>query len=128
MQTGLVESLAMAPGFEAFDLARHPDRSYHPNLELMKVLVSYDPIEDPRIVFLLISFYLSANQQTDGIAFFETLLKRYEHQLAGRVKAHYLTAYAILRATYAERVPLLKRIGWVNQTTWILARKKTALD
>ena len=120
VQTGLVASLAMAPGFEAFDLAAHPDRSYHPNLELMKVLVSYGPTEDPRVVFLLISFYLSANQQADGIAFFETFLKRYEHQLSGTVKAHYLTAYAILRATYAGRVPLLKRIGWVNQTTRIL--------
>ena len=120
VQTGLVESLAMAPGFEAFDLDRHPERSYHPNLEVMKVLVSYGPDDDPRIVFLLVSFYLSANQQADGIAFFETFLKRYEHQLSGTVRAHYLTAYAILRATYAERVPLLKRIGWVKETTRIL--------
>ncbi|MCZ6530682.1 MAG: MBL fold metallo-hydrolase [Chloroflexi bacterium] len=128
VQTGLVESLAMAPGFEAFDLARHPDRSYHPNLELMKVLVSYGPDEDPRIVFLLVSFYLSANQQADGIAFFETFLKRYEHQLSGTVKAHYLTADAILRATYAERVPLLKRIGWVNETTRILEEADRLTD
>ena len=121
VQTGLTESLAMAPGFEAFDLARHPDRSYHPNLELMKVLLSYGPNEeDDRAVYLLVSFYLSANQQADGIAFFETFLKRYERQMSGTVKAQYLTAYAILRATYAERIPLLKRIGWVNETTRIL--------
>ena len=120
VQTGRVVSLAMAPGFETFDLARHLDRSYHPNLEGMKVLVSYGPDDDPRIVFLLVSFYLSANQQADGIAFFETFLKRYENQLSGTTKAHYLTAYAILRATYAERIPLLKRIGWVHETTRIL--------
>ena len=43
VHSGLVESLAMASGFDAFDLANYPDRSYHPNLELLKVLVSYGP-------------------------------------------------------------------------------------
>ena len=110
----------MAPGFEDFDLEKNRDRSYHPNLELLKVLVSYGPSEDPRVVFLLVSFYLSANQQEDGIAYFETFLERYANQLSGTVKAHHLTAYAILRATFAERVPLWKRIGWVNDTSRIL--------
>jgi len=31
----------------------------------------------------------------------------------GQVKAQYLAAYTILRAIYADNVPLLSRIGWV---------------
>ena len=120
VETGVVESLGMAPGFEEFDFENNQDRSYHQNLELLKVLVSYGPTQDPRVVFLLVSFYLSANQQEDGILFFETFLKRYANQLSGTMKAHHLTAYAILRATFAERVPLWKRIGWVNDTSKIL--------
>ncbi len=38
------------------------------------------------------------------------------------VKSTYLSAYALLRATYADEVVLFKRIGWVTQTFEILEK------
>ncbi len=118
-QVALSESLAPAPGFEEFGRAVG-DRSFHSDILYSEVVLSYGPIEDARPIFLLVNSYIVANQQKYGIAFFEKLLKRYETQFSDQVRANYLSAYAILRATYAEEVFLLNRIGWINDTFTIL--------
>ncbi|WP_421780779.1 MBL fold metallo-hydrolase [Kiloniella litopenaei] len=119
IQAGLSQSLSPAEGFEEFGKAEG-DRSFHSDMLYGEIVLSYGPVEDPRPIFLLANSYIVSNQQKYGIAFFEKLLKRYENHFSADVKANYLAAYAILRATYADNVFLLNRIGWVNDTFDIL--------
>ncbi len=118
-QADLAESLAPAQGFEEF--GRSPgDRAFQPELEYFETVLSYGPSPDPRDIFLMVSLYLASNQQAVGIAFLEHLLARYENQMDDRMRAHHLAAYAILRATWADHVPIPGRIGWVNDTFLLL--------
>ena len=118
-QVGLSESLAPAQGFEEFGKAVG-DRSFHSDILYSEVVLSYGPLDDPRPIFLLVNSYIVANQQEYGIAFIEKLLKRYDNQFTDEARANYLAAYALLRATYAEEVFIINRIGWVNDTFDIL--------
>jgi glyoxylase-like metal-dependent hydrolase (beta-lactamase superfamily II) len=112
---GMILSLDMAPVFKNTD-SEDKDRSFHSTIVYFETLLSYGNNKDPRNTFVLVNEYLVSNQQKQGIAFFETLLKRYDKQLDDQTRAAYLAAYAILRATYADNVMLLKRIGWVIDT------------
>ncbi len=118
-RAGLVDSLKPAVSFEPFAI-NNPDKVYRSDTEFLETVLSYGRNEDPRNTFVLVNAYLNANQQKVGIAFFEQLLKRYGGDMSSQVRATYLAAYAILRATYADRVPLLDRVGWVHDTFDIL--------
>lgn len=122
-QTGLTKSLA--PAFEEFG-SSEGDRSFHSDIQYYEVVLSYGPVADPRPVFLLVNAYIVSSQQEYGIRFFEKLLERYENQMTNEMRATYLSAYALLRATYAEEVFLLKRIGWVFDTFDILEEARSA--
>lgn len=121
--TGLTKSLA--PAFEAFG-SMEGERSFHSDIQYYEVVLSYGPVADPRPVFLLVNAYIVSSQQKYGIRFFEKLLERYENQMTDEIRATYLSAYALLRATYAEQVFLLKRIGWVLDTFDILEKARLA--
>lgn len=124
-ERGLVHSLTPATGFEAF--GRHaPTRSFHPDALYLETVLSYGTTTDPRAIFSLVNAYLNANQHEIGLAFFERLMTRYAESTDDRTKAYHLAAYAILRATHAEAVPLLSRIGWVTDT-FDLLEQATAL-
>lgn len=114
-QAGLTTSLAPAPTFEEF-ASSDGDRSFHSDIKYYEVILSYGPVADPRPVFLLVNAYIVSSQQEYGIRYFERLLKRYENRMTNDMRATYLSAYALLRATYAEEVFLPKRIGWVLDT------------
>jgi len=116
---GLSSSLAPAAMFESFGKTEG-DRSFHADIALYETVLSYGPIADPRPLFLLANAYIVANQQQYGIAFFERLLKRYQTKMTDDVRAAHLSAYALLRATYADRVPIPGRIFWVLDTFEIL--------
>ena len=118
-QSGLSTSLAPAVGFEEFGQVTD-DRSFHPDILYAEVMLSYGPLQDPRPIFLLVNAYLTANQQAHGIRFFEKLLIQYEQVMPPQTRAIYLSATAILRATYADQVFILKRIPWVLDTFELL--------
>lgn len=112
---GLSTSLAPASGFERFGKAEG-DRSFHADVAFYETVLSYGPVSDPRPLFLLTNAYIVSNQQTYGMEFIERSLKRYERSMSDEIRAVYLSAYALLRGTYAEQVPLVSRIGWVLDT------------
>lgn len=119
VQTGLATSLAPAVAFEAFGKAEG-DRSFHSDIVFYEVALSYGPLADPRAIFLLVNSYIVTKQQQYGISFIERLLKRYEASMTADMKASYLSAYALLRATYADQVAIPGRIAWVLDTFDIL--------
>lgn len=123
---GHTESLVPAPGFDW--LAKgEPDRSFHAPLHYFETVMSYGQNTDPRATLLMLNAYINANQQAEGIAFFERVLENYGKDLEDEVRAVYLAALATLRATHADRVPLAKRIPWVLKSFKILeeARRLT---
>lgn len=114
-ERGRATTLDLAEGFETI-AADLPERSFHPLLPLFETLLSHGRNTDPRMTMLTVNAYLNANQQAVGIRLFETVLHRYGSSMADTVRAVYLAGYAILRATYADRVPLARRIPWVRET------------
>ncbi|GAB5482975.1 MAG: hypothetical protein Pars92KO_27320 [Parasphingorhabdus sp.] len=116
-----IESLLPATGFEKFaDFSG--DRSFHSNIALYETVLSFGPVVDPRPVFLLANAYIVTNQQKIGIAFFEQQFESYSDKMSPETEAVYLSAYALLRATYADDVNIFQRIGWVLDTFEILER------
>ncbi|MGH8579486.1 MAG: hypothetical protein ACREVK_04945 [Gammaproteobacteria bacterium] len=91
-------------------------RTYHSKLEYFKAIARSGPVGDPQIVGLLLVQFLNANQLTDGIGFFEGLLRGPASGRSPREKALYLAALGALRASYADQVFLLRRANWVNET------------
>lgn len=123
---GYTESLVAAPGFEKLAPGK-PDRSFHAPLHYFETVMSYGRNTDPRATLLMLNAYINANQQPEGIAFFGKLLETHGKKFSDDVRAVYLAALATLRATHAERVPLVKRIPWVLKSFQILeeARRLT---
>lgn len=97
-----------------------PYQTSHPELEYLKSVNSARPVSDPQMITVLMLQYINTNQLKAGIEFFESLLKGYGSQLLPSKKALYLAALGVLRASYANQVPLLQRIRWVNETIDIL--------
>ena len=117
--TGLSISLAPAPYFERFGKAEG-DRSYHTDITYLETVLSYGPVADPKPLFLLTNAYIVTNQQRYGIEYLERSMERYKNIMSDDNRAVYLSAYALLRGTFAEQVPLLNRIGWVLDTFELL--------
>ncbi len=116
---GRSRTLDYAEAFKEFsDVSK--DRSFQPAIDLTEVILSYGANTDPKITFLLVNAYLTCNQQARGIRFFEKLLDTYQGTMADDVHAHHLSAYAILRATYADEIFVLRRIGWMHKTFALL--------
>lgn len=101
-----------------------PSQTYHSELEYLKVINGAGPARDPRIIFLFMSQFMNANQNEEGIKFFSSFLEKHETQLPPVQKALYLSALGLLRASHANRVALLKRIGWVDETIAMLETAK----
>ena len=102
-----------------------PYQTYHPELEYLKSLHQAGPVTDPQIVAFLMQQFMNTNQLHAGIAFFESFLEKYEAQLSSEQKALYLGALGVLRASYANQVPLWRRIAWVNETIEMLENART---
>ncbi|WP_350291655.1 MBL fold metallo-hydrolase [uncultured Croceitalea sp.] len=116
---GLSESLHPSRGFASFKQHEN-DRSFHSDIAFYETVLSYGSIEDPNPVFLLANAYIATNQQNYGIPYFETLLGRYRNKMSDQVRSNYLSAYALLRASYADNISFVSRIGWVKDTFKIL--------
>jgi len=97
-----------------------PPQTFNVELEYLKAVNSAGPTNDPRLVFLLMAEYLNSNQLETGIDFFQSFIDKNEDQMSPDQKAVYLSALGVLRASYANHVPLLDRIDWVNETIDIM--------
>ena len=95
-----------------------------PELEYLKAVNAVAPPQDPQLLFLLMAQYSNANLQDEGAAFFSARLKEFGPRLTDVQKALYLSAIGLLRAQHASSVPLLNRIGYVNDTIAILDQAK----
>src|ERR1700723_3470746 len=95
-----------------------------PELEYLKAVNAVAPPEDPQLLFLPMGQSSNANPQDEGAEFFSARLKEFGPRLTDVQKALYLSAMGLLRAQHASSVPLLKRIGYVNDTIAILDQAK----
>jgi glyoxylase-like metal-dependent hydrolase (beta-lactamase superfamily II) len=99
--------------------------SGRPELEYLKAVNRAGPPQDPQLLFLLVGQYANANLHREGAEQISALLHDFDSRLSDAQKALYLSAIGALRAGYADRVPLLARIGWVNDTITILEKART---
>jgi len=111
-------ALVMAPARPAAAATRANDAP----LEYLKTVSGLGPVQDPQILFLLMSQYLAANDAEGGIAYFNDMLQRYDQQLSDPQRSLYLSAIGLLRASHAKDVSFFHRYGWVNDTSAILDR------
>ena len=93
-----------------------------PELEYFKAINQAAPPQDPQLLFLLMAQYSNLNLQGEGAEFFAARFKEFEPRLTEPQKSLYLSATALLRAQHASSVPLLHRIGYVNDTVAMLDR------
>src|SRR5215472_11552277 len=115
---------AVAPALGGADATKAASSSHRPNLDYWKAVNRAAPPQDPQWLFLLMGEYANANRQAEGAEFFSARLKEFEPRLTDVQKALYLSAIGLLRAQHAHSVPLLHRIGWVEETIVILDRAK----
>jgi len=97
-----------------------PPQTFNVELEYLKAVNITGPTNDPGMVFLLMAEYLNSNQLESGINFFQTFIDTNEDQMRPDQKAIYLSALGVLRASYANHIPLLERVDWVNETIDIM--------
>ena len=98
--------------------------SHRPDLEYLKAVNIVAPPQDPQLLFLLMGQYSNANLQGEGAEFFSARLKEFETRLTDAQRALYLSAIGLLRAQNASSVPLLHRLGYINETIAILEQAK----
>jgi len=100
-----------------------PSAWSQPEIEYLKAVNRARP-QDPEPLFILMGQYANANMQADGVDYFSTRLKELEPGLPDLQKSLYLSAIGLLRAGHANKVPLLKRTGWVKDTIDTLENAK----
>jgi hypothetical protein len=107
---GLSRSLLPSKHFESYRQHEN-DRSFHSDIAFYETVLSYGPCTDPNPVFFLANAYIATNQQNYGVSYFEAVLDRFRLQMTDEVTSNYLSAYALLRASYADNVGLISEIG-----------------
>lgn len=95
-----------------------------PELAYLKQVNQWRPPTDPQLLFLLMNQFANAGRHVEGIAYFEEVLARFGPNLTNNQKAQYLVAIASLRASHANDVFLLKRLGWVRDMLALLDEAK----
>ncbi len=85
-------------------------------LEYLKVVNRMSPATDPELVMMLMTQFMSTNDLSGGIAYYEELLRQNEHTASPVQRSLYLTALGLLRAQNAQNVSLARRIRWVHET------------
>jgi len=94
--------------------------AHRPELEYLKAVNNIAPPRNPELLLLLMTQYINANKQAEGVAFFSDRLEQFGPQLSHVQKALYISAIALLRAQHARSVGLLERVGYVKDTLKML--------
>jgi glyoxylase-like metal-dependent hydrolase (beta-lactamase superfamily II) len=112
----------------AIVLLRSSDNSsskrHSADLEYLKAVNSVAPLQDPELLFVLMTEFANSNLQGEGAEFFNARLKQFEPQLSPVQKSLYLAIIGLLRAQHASAVPLFKRYGFVKETIATLDQAK----
>src|SRR5215510_7388302 len=95
-----------------------------PDLEYLRAINSAGPPQDPQLLFLLMTAYVSGNRPGEGAEFFSARLKEYEGRVTPVQKSLYLGIIGLLRAQHAASLSLLRRYGYVKETIAILEQAK----
>src|SRR5215475_10175072 len=100
----------------------------NPDLEYLKSINSVAPLQDPELMFILMTEFANSNLQEEGADFFSARLKDFEPKLTPIQKSLYLGIIGLLRAQHASSVPLLRRYGYVKDTIATLDQAKQLSD
>jgi Metallo-beta-lactamase superfamily len=103
---------------------KHYAKLRNPDLDYLKAVNSVAPLQDPELMFILMSEFANSNLHDEGADFFSARLKEFESQLTPVQKSLYLGIIGLLRAQHASSVPLLKRYGYVTNTIATLDQAK----
>jgi glyoxylase-like metal-dependent hydrolase (beta-lactamase superfamily II) len=95
-----------------------------PDLEYLKAINSVGPPQDPQLLFLLMTQYVNANRQGEGVEFFSARLKEFGGHLTPVQRSLYLSIIGLLRAQHAASLPFFRRYNYVKQTLAILEQAK----
>ena len=101
-------------------------KSFHPELAYFEQMQSYGPHDDLRIPMLLGLYYINARQETKGIEFFEKFIEQHNKEFSAEQRSVMLSAYALVKAPYTDRVPFYVKIGWLNKTSDIIQQALAA--
>ena len=91
-----------------------PRQTTEPQRAYLEEMLRRDPSGEPRLVFLALSHYGATGQAWEGLAFFESILAAHD-DLDPTIRSLYHGAIGTLRAQTADRIPLLRRIAWVER-------------
>jgi glyoxylase-like metal-dependent hydrolase (beta-lactamase superfamily II) len=103
---------------------KHVAKAQSADLEYLKSVNSVAPLQDPELLFVLMTQFVNLNLQGDGAEFFRARLTQFEPRLTPVQKSLYLGIIGLLRAQHASSVPLLKRYGYVKDTIATLGQAK----
>jgi glyoxylase-like metal-dependent hydrolase (beta-lactamase superfamily II) len=99
-------------------------KAHSVDLEYLKAVNSVAPLEDPELLFVLMTQFVNSNLQGEGAEFFSARLREFEPKLTSVQKSLYLGIIGLLRAQHASSVPLLTRYGYVKETIAVLDQAK----
>src|SRR5438132_4114179 len=91
-------------------------KAHSADLEYLEAVNSVAPLQDPELLFVLMTQFVNSNLQGEGAEFFSARLREYEPKLTPVQKSLYLGIIGLLRAQHASSVPLLRRYGYVKDT------------
>jgi glyoxylase-like metal-dependent hydrolase (beta-lactamase superfamily II) len=98
------------------------------DLEYLKAVNSVGPPQDPQLPFLLMTQYLNANRQGEGVEFFSARFKEFDDRLTPAQRPLYLSIIGLLRAQHARSLSIWRRYGYVKETIGILEQAKQLSD
>jgi glyoxylase-like metal-dependent hydrolase (beta-lactamase superfamily II) len=99
-------------------------KAHGPDLEYLKSVNSVAPLQDPELLFVLMTEFVNSNLQGEGAEFFSARLREFEPKLTPVQKSLYLGIIGLLRAQHASSVPLFRRYGYVKDTIAVLDQAK----
>src|SRR5438046_619429 len=99
-------------------------KAHSADLEYLKAVNSVAPLQDPELLFVLMTQFVNSNLQGEGVEFFSARLREFEPKLTPVQKSLYLGIIGLLRAQHASSVALLKRYGYVKDTIATLDQAK----
>ncbi len=102
----------------------HSSSTSLPDLQYLKAVNSVGPPKDPELLFLLMTQYVNANQQGEGVEFFSARLSEFEGRLTPAQKSLYLSIIGLLRAQHASSLSFLRRYSYVKETLALLDQAK----
>src|SRR4030095_6241126 len=103
-------------------------KAHSADVEYLKAVNSVAPLQDPELLFVLMTQFVNSNLQGEGAEFFSARLREFEPQLNAVQKSLYLGIIGLLRAQHASSVPLLRRYGHVKETIAVLDQAKQLSD